>query len=210
VIPAPTLLAFTITSAVLILLPGPSVLFVIGRALSLGRAGALLSVLGNNIGVFAQSALVALGLGPIIQSSIVALTVIKFAGAGFLVYLGIQAIRHRKRLATTTEVAPRSKLRSLLEGMLVGVTNPKVIVFFIAILPQFVNVHAGNVTMQLLVLGGIFVTIGLICDGGWAIAASAARAWFARSPRRVETLGATGGVAMIGLGGVLALTGSKN
>jgi threonine/homoserine/homoserine lactone efflux protein len=186
------------------------VLFVIGRALSVGRAAALFSVLGNSLGVLVQAVAISLGLGALIQTSIVVFTVVKFIGAGFLVYLGVQAIRHRKDHTSGKPIVVRSWWRSLLAGSLVGVTNPKAAVFFIAILPQFVSVRAGNVSLQLFVLAGIFVTIGLICDSTWAIIATVARAWFARSPKRLETLTAGGGVALIGLGGVLALSGNKS
>ena len=209
-LPLPNLLAFAGVAAILIAIPGPSVLFVIGRALSLGRAGALLSVLGNSIGALVQAVAITLGLGALIQTSILVFTIVKLAGAAFLIYLGVQAIRHRKRHIAGKPLSRRSWWRSLAEGALVGVTNPKCAVFFIAVLPQFVAVDAGNVTFQLFELAAIFVVIGVVSDSIWALAASGARAWFARSPKRVEHLGAGGGVAMIGLGGVLALTGNKS
>lgn len=209
-LPAANLVAFIVAATILIAIPGPSVLFVIGRALSVGRAAALFSVLGNSLGVLVQAVAISLGLGALIQTSIVVFTIVKFVGAAFLVYLGVQAIRHRKDHTSGKPIAVRSWWRSLLAGALVGVTNPKAAVFFIAILPQFVSVRAGNVSLQLFVLAGIFVTIGLICDSTWAIIATVARAWFARSPKRLEGLTAGGGVALIGLGGVLALSGNKS
>jgi threonine/homoserine/homoserine lactone efflux protein len=209
-VPVPSLLAFIGVAAILIAIPGPSVLFVIGRALSLGRGGALLSVVGNSVGAGIQSIAIALGLGAIIQASIVVFTIVKLVGAAFLIYLGVQAIRHRKRHVAGKPLAPRSWWRSLMEGALVGVTNPKCAVFFIAVVPQFVSVQAGDVLLQLLELSAVFVVIGVISDSVWALAASGARAWFGRSPKRVERLRAGGGVAMIGLGGVPAFTGQKN
>ncbi|HEY4267572.1 MAG TPA: LysE family translocator [Galbitalea sp.] len=209
-IPVSTLLTFIGVAAILIAIPGPSVLFVIGRALSLGRGGALLSVVGNSFGALVQSVAIALGLGAIIQASIVVFTIVKLTGAAFLIYLGVQAIRHRKRHVSGKPIARRSWWRSLFEGAVVGVTNPKCAVFFIAVVPQFVAVEAGSIQFQLFELSAVFVIIGVISDSIWALAASGARAWFARSPKRVEHLGAGGGVAMIGLGGVLALTGNKN
>jgi threonine/homoserine/homoserine lactone efflux protein len=98
----------------------------------------------------------------------------------------------------------------MLDGFLVGVTNPKVIVFFAAILPQFVDRTAGNVPLQIITLGGIFAGIALLSDSGWALVAGTARAWLARSPRRLAALGGTGGLVMIGLGATLALTGRKD
>jgi threonine/homoserine/homoserine lactone efflux protein len=209
-LPLPNLVAFLAAAIVLVIMPGPTVLFVIGRSLALGRRGGLLSVLGNAIGLVPIVVAVAFGLGALITSSVIVFDVIKYAGAAYIVYLGIQAIRHRKRVAAAMQegMAPKSTARMLGEGFLVGVTNPKTIAFFLAVLPQFVAPEAGWVPGQLLLLGGIFIGLALLSDGTWALAAGSARDWFARSPKRVERLGATGGVMMIGLGGVLALTGS--
>jgi threonine/homoserine/homoserine lactone efflux protein len=210
-IPLPNLLAFLAAAIVLVIMPGPTVLFVVGRSLSLGRRGGLLSVVGNALGLIPIIVAVAFGVGALIAESIVVFTIIKFAGAAYIVYLGIQAIRHRKRVAAAVAsgVGHKSARRMLGEGFLVGVTNPKTIAFFLAVLPQFVSPDAGWVPGQLLLLGGIFVVLALLSDGAWALAAGSARDWFARSPKRVEHLGTTGGVMMIGLGGVLALTGSS-
>ncbi|WP_350348140.1 LysE family translocator [Agromyces sp. G08B096] len=211
-VPAENLLAFCAAAIVLIVIPGPSVLFTIGRSLALGRLGGLLSVLGNALGVVPLAAAVALGVGALVAQSVVLFTVIKLAGAAYLVYLGVQAIRHRgdAAAAVAAGAAPRSPVRQLLEGFVVGVTNPKTIAFFVAVLPQFVDFHAGWIPMQLFELGLVFIALALVCDSIWALAASAARNWFATSPRRASGVAATGGVMMIGLGGVLALSGSKH
>jgi threonine/homoserine/homoserine lactone efflux protein len=204
-IPAPTLLAFSLAVVGLMLIPGPTVLFVIGRSLALGRIGGLLSVLGNASGALLNATLVALGVGVLIQQSLVVFTVIKVAGAVYLIYLGIQTIRHRKdaAAAVTKPVAQRSKLRLLGEGFLVGVSNPKTIVFMIAVLPQFVTYSRGAIPVQLGLLGAIFVAIALICDSTWALIAGTARTWFAESPKRISTLSGVGGGMMIGLGVVV-------
>lgn len=210
-VPISHLLTFALAAALLIALPGPSVLFVIGRTLALGRLAGLLSVAGNAGGMLIQTSLVALGVGAIVAESIVVLTVIKFAGAAYLVYLGIQAIRHRHRVAAPSSTrAPRSRWRLLLEGFVVGLTNPKSIVFFVAILPQFVDPAAAPISLQLAELGFVFVGLALVMDSIWVLTVGAARHWFARSPRRLSNLGVVGGVAMIGLGGTLAATGVKN
>jgi threonine/homoserine/homoserine lactone efflux protein len=199
-----------LASVVLIVIPGPSVLFVIGRSLALGRVGGLLSVVGNALGMLPLVAAVALGVGVVVAQSVLLFTGIKIAGALYLVYLGIQAIRHRAdaAAAVTGEVAPRSPWRLLGEGFVVGVTNPKTIAFFVAVLPQFVAHDAGSISLQLAELGLIFFGLALVMDSVWALVAGPARDWFAKSPRRVERLGAAGGVMMIGLGGVLLVTGS--
>lgn len=209
-IPIENLLAFMLTSLVIIVIPGPSVLFVIGRAIALGRRAGVLSVVGNALGTIPAVIAVAFGVGAIVASSVVAFTVIKIAGALYLVYLGIQAIRHRHAHIPGIQQRPTRARRLLAEGFIVGLTNPKTIAFFVAVLPQFVDPTAGPVWLQLLLLGLVFEAIALASDSIWALAAGTARAWFARSPRRISTLSATGGVMMIGLGGALALTGSKS
>lgn len=211
-VPVPNLLAFIAAALVLIVIPGPAVLFSVGRTLALGRVGGLLSVLGVVLALIPIVAAVALGVGAIIAQSIVLFTVLKIAGALYLVYLGIQAIRHRKeaaRAASETRL-PRSHWRQLWQGFVVGVTNPKTIAFFVAVLPQFVDLHAGSVPLQMLELGAIFAVIGALSDTAWVMAAGAARSWFARSPKRIERLSATGGGMMIGLGGILLLTGVEH
>lgn len=208
--PLANLLAFTATALVIVLIPGPSLLFAIGRALSIGRVGALFSVAGNATGFMVQVAVIAVGLGAVLQESIVVLTIVKFVGAAVVIFLGVQAIRHRKRPAgIVTSAEPRSHRRSYVEGMVVGITNPKTIVFFAAVLPQFVD-PAGIVPLQLAVFGAIFGVLALLCDSAWALAAARARDWFGSSPKRLERLGVAGGVALIGLGVGVAVSGATD
>ena len=212
-VPWPNVLAFAGAALIIIVIPGPSVLFTIGRALSLGRLGGVLSVVGNTLGHVPLVAAVALGVGVVIAQSVIAFTVIKLVGAAYLIYLGVQAIRHRHRARGVVDVTaptPKSAFRQIAEGFVVGMTNPKTIAFFVAVLPQFVDPAAGNLPLQLFVLGMVFLVIGFLSDSVWALAAGTARDWFARSPRRISTMGATGGVLMIGLAGALAVTGSKS
>ena len=210
-LPLQNLLAFALVSALLIAVPGPSVLFVIGRSLALGRRGGLLSVLGNAGGELVQIAGVALGLGVILAESVLLFMVVKFAGAAYLIYLGIQAVRHRRGSPAGPDPSRSATTRRILrEGFIVGATNPKSVVFFVAVLPQFVDHGAGAIPVQLALLGATFLAIALVSDSIWALAAGTARQWFARSPRRVAAVTTTGGVMMIGLGGTLALTGSKS
>ena len=209
-VPVANLLAFALASLVLIAIPGPSVLFVIGRTLALGRRGGLLSVLGNAAGELVQIAAVALGIGVVLAQSLLLFSVVKFAGAAYLVYLGIQAIRHRGGgPARASSTNPATTARVLREGFIVGATNPKSIVFFVAVLPQFVDYSAGAIPVQLGTLGVVFLLIALVSDSTWSLAAGTARHWFARSPRRIAALSTTGGVMMIGLGGTLALVGNS-
>jgi threonine/homoserine/homoserine lactone efflux protein len=211
--PTDRLLTFAITSLVLIVVPGPSVLFTIGRALTIGRSGAMRSVAGNAIGAYLQVVAVALGVGALVERSSEVYTVIKFAGAAYLIYLGVQAFRHRRALADAVAGAARAvptTRRQLLDGVLVGASNPKTIVFFTVALPQFADRGAGNVPAQLLVLGGVFPLIALVCDSAWALVAGTAREWLARSPRRLSAVGGAGGLAIVGLGVTVAATGRKD
>ena len=152
---------------------------------------------------------VAFGLGPLVERSVALFTALKLAGACYLVYLGVQAIRHRRSLAEAlgAEVERKTAARLVIDGFTVGVTNPKVIVFFAAMLPQFVDRQAGDVPMQIILLGAIFAGIALISDSAWALAAGTARSWLASSPRRLALIGGAGGLAMIGIGTRLAFAG---
>jgi threonine/homoserine/homoserine lactone efflux protein len=213
VIPAGHLLAFVAASFVLIVVPGPSVLFVVSRGVALGRRAALATVVGNAAGVFLQAGAVALGVGAVVARSAAVFGVLKLAGAAYLVLLGVRAFRHRRAWAEVLDsaVAPKRLRRILREGfVVVGTTNPKAAVFFAAVLPQFVEPSAGHVPVQLLVLGLVFVLMALVSDGAWGYAAGTARAWLARSPRRLAALGGAGGLTMIGLGVSLALAGRKD
>jgi threonine/homoserine/homoserine lactone efflux protein len=206
-----TLLAFVVAAFVMVVIPGPTVLFTIGRSIALGRVGGFLSILGTAVGSIVLVLAVALGVGTVIAQSAILFTIVKVLGAGYLVFLGIQAIRHRHDAAATASApaARKSGTRLLFEGFVVGLTNPKSIAFFLAILPQFVDLHAGSVPLQLFVLGVIVVVIGVSCDAIWVLLASAARDWFGRSPRRLSTMSATGGGMMIGLGAFLLVWSEK-
>ena len=201
-IPATNLIAFVLVALPIILIPGPSVLFLIGRSLSLGKLGGVVSSLGNATGGVVLVLGVAFGIGTIIAQSVVAFTVVKYLGAAYLIYLGVQAIRHRNAHVTADAATPRTRSRSRIfgQGFIVGITNPKATVFFVAVLPQFVSFGTGSVQLQLLLLGMLFMAIAVVSDTTWALAAAFARDWFASSPHRITKLSAVGGFALIGLG----------
>lgn len=209
-VPTSHLLAFVVASFVLTVVPGPSVLFVIGRSLALGRRAGLLTVLGNTLGLLPLVVAVALGVGAVVQRSVVVFTVLKLVGAAYLVYLGVQAFRHRHDgSGDVVDARPRGSWRIVREGFVVGVSNPKAVVFLAAVLPQFAAPEAGAVAVQVVVLGLVFMTVALLTDGLWAVVAGTARGWLGGSPRRLSRMQAGGGLMMIGLGGSLALTGQK-
>lgn len=211
-IPTSHLLAFSLVALALIIVPGPSVLFVISRALCLGRRAALTTVVGNALGEYVQVVGVAVGVGVLVERSVLIFTAVKVCGAAYLIILGVRAIRHRSTMARILEAAttPRSTWRIFKEGFVVGLSNPKSVIFFATILPQFVDRLAGHVPAQLLVLGLVFLLIALVSDSAWGLAAGTARLWLARSPRRLERIGGTGGLVMIGLGVGVALTRRKD
>ncbi|WP_314174454.1 LysE family translocator [Streptomyces winkii] len=228
------LAAFCAMSLVLSAVPGPSVLFVVGRALAHGRRAALASVTGNAVGGYVLVVAVASGLGSVVARSAFLFGVIKMAGAAYLVVLGVRALldaRKARRNAALSDgpaehAAPRAESartasartaspphdarrgpRQAWEGFTVGVTNPKSVVFLMAVLPQFVDRSAGHVVLQMLVLGLAGALLQFASDSVWGLTASAARSRLARSPRRTSLFGAAGGLSMIGLGVTVAVTG---
>jgi threonine/homoserine/homoserine lactone efflux protein len=206
------LFTYVLTIFVLIVIPGPSVLFVVSRGVALGRRAALLTVLGNTAGLALLVLAVSLGLGSIVASSLAIFTAIKLAGAAYMVFLGVRMFRDRHALARMLDAAvvPRGTQRMLREGFIVGVTNPKAVILMTAVLPQFIDRSAGHVQLQFLLLGAISLIVGLCSDGAWAIVSGTARVWLARSPRRLELIGGAGGLVLIGLGVRLAATGRKD
>ena len=194
---------YIVAAMIIILAPGPSVLFVIARAIAWGRKVAVFTVAGNVTGSFVLSVFVALGLGPILQRSDLAYTAVQWGGGLYLMYLGFDAIKHRKvhaaDMTNQGNIEPTA-LRSMRDGFWVGALNPKAIVFYAAVLPQFIDRDKGQITAQLILLGAIFSTLAFISDGSWGLLAGTARAWLARDPSRLEKLRATGGSIMIILG----------
>ncbi|RAX48088.1 LysE family translocator [Arthrobacter sp. AQ5-05] len=202
-------LALALASIVLIAVPGPSVMFVVGRALSYGRRNALASVVGNALGCYLVGVVIAVGLGPLTEGSDLLFQIIKWGGILFLLYLGIQAIRHA---APAQQDAPAnlrvgSSWAAIRTGTIVGLTNPKSFVLFTAVVPQFIVPAAGNTALQIILLGVIPMLIGLVTDTAWALSAGRARNWLANSPRRMTTMGRIGGISILGVGLSVAVSG---
>jgi threonine/homoserine/homoserine lactone efflux protein len=206
---ASEVLGFAGLAAIVVAVPGPSVLFTISRALTLGRRTALLNVVGNEFGLVVQVVAVAFGLAKVVEDSAQVFTVVKLLGAGYLIYLGLQAVRHRRSLAqlVSQRSAPLPPLDAVRDGFVVGALNPKTIAFFIVALPEFTNRGAPDLTLQFLLLGALFPLIALVLDTVWAMVAGTASQWLSRSPRRLAAIGGTGGLVMIGLGVGVAVSG---
>ncbi len=194
---------YIVAAMVIILAPGPSVLFVIARAIAWGRKTAVFTVAGNVTGAFALSTMVAIGLGPILQRSDLAYAAIQWGGGLYLMYLGVEAIRqrrvHAEDMRNQGDVAP-GVARSMRDGFWVGALNPKGLVFYAAVLPQFVDREKGNVALQLIFLGAVFSILAFVSDGTWGLLAGTARQWLATDAKRLEKLRATGGIVIIILG----------
>jgi len=194
---------YIVAAMVIILAPGPSVLFVIARAIAWGRKTAVFTVAGNVTGAFALSTLVAIGLGPILQRSDLAYAAIQWGGGLYLMYLGVDAIRqrrvHAEDMRNQGDFAP-GIARSMRDGFWVGALNPKGLVFYAAVLPQFVDREKGSVALQLIFLGAVFSILAFFSDGTWGLLAGTARNWLATDAKRLEKLRASGGIVMIILG----------
>ncbi len=204
--------AVALACVVLIAVPGPSVMFVVGRAMSYGRANALASVIGNAVGCYLVGVTVALGLGPLLERSESLFQAIKWAGIAYLVWLGIQAIRHARPAQATVGTGPlvESPWAAIRTGTIVGLTNPKSFVLFTAVVPQFIDPAAGNAPAQILLLGIVPLVIGLLTDTTWALAAGRARTWLAKSPERMTAVGRMGGLSIIGVGVSVAVSDNRH
>jgi threonine/homoserine/homoserine lactone efflux protein len=188
---------------VIILAPGPSVLFIIARAIAWGRATAVATVAGNVTGAFTLSLMVAFGLGPILQRSDIAFIGVQLLGGLYLIYLGVDAIKHSKihaaDMVNQGDLKP-TPLRSVKDGFWVGALNPKGLVFFAAILPQFIDKGSSNVTSQLVLMGATFAILAFFSDGTWGLLAGTVREWMATTPARLVTMRRIGGLVMMVLG----------
>ena len=207
-IPTSHLIGFCLASLAIIIVPGPSVLFTLARGIAWGRAVAVLTVVGNGFGMLVLSALVAVGLGPLLAHSKPFTTVVEVAGGLYLLWLGAGALRHRHAHAasmTNRESTKPPVSRVIRQGFIVGAFNPKALIFFVAVFPHFIDRSSGNVTGQLLVLGAIFTILAVLSDGTWGMIAGTAREWLAGSSSRLVALRTIGGVVMLGLG-VLIIT----
>ena len=194
---------YLVAAMIIILAPGPSVLFVIARAIAWGRATAVATVAGNVTGAFTLSLMVAFGLGPILQRSENAYIGVQLLGGLYLIYLGVDALRHSKihaeDMVNQGDIRP-SAFRSIRDGFWVGALNPKGLVFFAAILPQFIDRDSSSVTSQLVLMGATFAVLAFFSDGMWGIIAGTVRQWMATSPSRLVFMRRIGGAVMITLG----------
>ncbi len=198
------LVSFGLVAVILILIPGPSVLYSITQALSNGRNSALLTVAANTLGVLTQGLVVAFGLGLFFTHSLTGFTIVKVFGSIYLIYLGITTFRtrHYKAQLVTEMNAAISTLKVLRRGYTVGVSNPKTAIFMAVVLPQFIAQNATSTT-QMAVLAFEFCVIGIVSDSAWVLVAARAKVWLSSSPKRLEYLVGLGGAVIVTLGIVL-------
>jgi len=197
------LATFFLASMAIIVVPGPSVLFTLARGVAWGRTVAVFTVLGNSIGTLLLSVVVAIGLGPLLARSKVFAVILQLAGGLYLLWLGVEALRHRhahaQAMAKRENVRP-SNLHVVRQGFTVGVLNPKSLIFFAAVFPHFVDRTKGNVTIQLLIFGALFSVMAFVSDGTWGLIAGTAREWLSGSPTRLVVLRTVGACVMMTLG----------
>ncbi len=203
-----TLAVFSLAAVALILLPGPAMLFLLARGIGDGRRVAMVSAVGVDSATAVFVVCAAAGLTALLASSTVAFMIVRFAGAGYLIHLGIRALRGSGPDLTAARSAGRSG-RAFRQGFLVGITNPKVALFFLAFLPQFVDPARGSGATQILVLGGVFTLIGLTFDLGYAAAAGALGGWLRRRPRLAARQRYVTGGLYLALGASAAVGGTQ-
>ncbi|AQZ66455.1 RhtB family transporter [[Actinomadura] parvosata subsp. kistnae] len=199
-----TFTLFLTTSVVLVLIPGPNHLYITARGLAQGRSAGLVSALGIELGTLVHIAAAAAGLSFVIARSATLYSVIKWAGVAYLVYLAIRAFTSKQAQAGRPEPQPLRKV--FLEGVLVNVFNPKTLLFFLALLPQFVHPESGSPALQVVVFGLTLMLLGLISDVAYALTAGALGR---RLDRAARSLRYVSGVVYLGLGVLTAFTGRE-
>jgi threonine/homoserine/homoserine lactone efflux protein len=211
VTPGAANLALFISAAfVLLVVPGPAVLYIFARSVEQGRLAGFISIVGIHTATLVHVAAAALGLSAILASSALAFSLIKYAGAAYLIWIGLKKIFGRSEAPDPNVVLPaHGYARLFRDGFIVNLLNPKTALFFLAFLPQFVEVDHGHVAMQIAVLGLIFTSLGIITDGCYALVAGTMGAWLKRSRTYLEVERYVSGVLFIGLGVTAALAGNQ-
>ena len=202
-----TLSLFAFAALVLLLTPGPAVLYIVARSVEQGRTAGLVSTLGIHVGTLVHVGAAALGLSALLVSSALAFGVVKYLGAAYLVYLGVRKLTARGALDQPLTLPPQPLRRVFWQGVVVNVLNPKTALFFLAFLPQFVDPDRGAVALQILLLGGVFLALALVSDGLWAIGAGTAGTWLKRNVVVLRAERYVTGSVFIGLGLTAALAG---
>jgi threonine/homoserine/homoserine lactone efflux protein len=203
-----TLGLFVLAALALLLVPGPSVLYIVTRSIEQGRSAGLVSVVGVHLGSLVHITAAAIGLSSLLVSSALAFNVVKYLGAAYLVFLGIRALL-TKEVPEDVEVRPAPLRKLLRQGAVVNVLNPKTALFFLAFLPQFVDPQAGMPALQIVFFGLVFVALGFVTDGLYAVLAGTAGNWLRASRGWYAMRRYVSGSVFIGLGLAAAFSGSR-
>jgi threonine/homoserine/homoserine lactone efflux protein len=204
-----SLLLFVSAALVLLAIPGPAVFYVTSRSIGHGRSAGLISALGIGVGTLLHVAAAALGLSALLMSSSIAFSAVKYLGAAYLIYLGIQKIVREESIAPSEQSAQIQLSRIFGQGIVVNVLNPKTALFFFAFLPQFVDVSRGRVAGQILFLGLLFAVMGVLSDSVWALFAGTLAHALKRNTRWMRTQRYLSGGMLISLGLATAFAGSS-
>ncbi len=210
---ADTLLAFSLATLVLLLLPGPAVMYIVTRSATQGRRAGLVSVAGIHVGTVVHVGAAMVGLSALVAASATAFTAVKLAGAAYLVWLGIESIRSYRageEPKHPVEVARVGLRRVFWDGVVLNILNPKTAVFFLSFVPQFVDPASARPAVDVAVLGGVFIAIGMVTDGAYALAGGWIGTHLRRSPRLRRGKDLVAGGTYLGLGAVTALSGGRS
>ena len=203
-----SLVLFVSAAVVLLAIPGPAVLYILGRSIGHGRSAGLVSALGIGVGTLVHVAAAAVGLSALLVSSATAFSVVKYVGAGYLIYLGVQKLRQEDSFEASSEAARTKLSRVFGQGIVVNILNPKTALFFFAFLPQFVDPARGRVPVQILSLGVLFAVMGVLSDSVWALSSGTVAHWLRRDRRWMRTQRYVSGGMLISLGMATAFAGS--
>jgi threonine/homoserine/homoserine lactone efflux protein len=201
---------FISAALVLLVIPGPAVFYILGRSIGQGRGAGLVSALGISVGSLFHTAAAAVGLSALLMSSAVAFSAVKYLGAAYLIYLGIQKLRNEEAAEFSGNIRPVKLSRIFAQGIVVNVLNPKAALFFLAFLPQFVDPTRGHVAGQILFLGVLFAVLGVTSDSLWALFAGTVAHWLRGNARWMRTQRYVSGGMLISLGLATAFAGSSS
>lgn len=204
----PALIVFAVAAFVLLITPGPAVFYIVARSIDQGRVAGIVSTLGVGAGALVHVCAAALGVSALLLSSALAFNILKYVGAAYLIYLGVRKFLVRDEVEQPRSLAPRTLARVFYDGVIVNVLNPKTALFFFAFLPQFVDISSGAVGAQIVFLGVLFVAMGIISDGSYAVVAGTFGNWLRQNHRVLRVQRYLAGSVFIGLGLAATLSGS--
>jgi len=205
-----TLILFATAASILVFMPGPNTLYIIARSVNQGRRAGIVSSLGVQVGTLFHIAAAAFGVSALLLSSALAFNVVKYAGAAYLIYLGVKTLLTKENIETAQNEIPKASLsRVFSQGVIVNLLNPKAALFFFAFLPQFVDAARGSVAMQIILLGAILMLLGFLSDSIYALAAGSIGNRLRGNLKFLRAQRYFAGSVYIGLGAATALTGTS-